>query len=44
MIEGGIGAAFTVNVAAALVVEPAEFCTITSKAEPLSARVVAGVV
>jgi hypothetical protein len=44
VIEGGTGAALTVNVAELLVTEPAELLTITSKVDPLSLLVVAGVV
>ena len=40
----GAGAGFTVNVAALLVTVPAVFVTTTSKVEPLSEVVVAGVV
>jgi Tfp pilus assembly ATPase PilU len=44
VIVGATGAGLTVKVAALLVAVPAELLTTTSKVEPLSAVVVAGVV
>jgi hypothetical protein len=44
VIVGATGAGFTVSVAALLVAVPAELLTTTTKVDPLSAVVVAGVV
>jgi hypothetical protein len=44
VIVGATAAAFTVSIAVLLVAEPAELLTTTSKADPLSAVAVAGVV
>jgi hypothetical protein len=44
VIVGATGAAFTVNVAAALVTVPAVFVTTTRNADPLSEVIVTGVV
>jgi Na+/H+ antiporter NhaD/arsenite permease-like protein len=43
-MDGATGAAFTVNVAAALVTVPVVLLTTTANADPLSEVVVAGVV